>query len=283
MITMQQDRTLDELIARHAFAKALTCALSDPHQRRHATIWCDEHTELLQWAWESIKASQTDLTTDPLGLGELLASQAAIEPLVRWLATPLATRAAVFQRVFGLVVSKLCPPYETEYCHWNDPTYRAHQLADIAGFYQAFALEPNPTEPDRHDHIALEIEFIAFVLHKRIWLANSEEQANDADHDAVCREALATFMRDHLVWWAPTFAKCLERRIDQVLSPNLSDADREGLELFRGAAQVLRAWVAAERCFNSVAPSRRIIAPQVESHPPDDACASCGDASESCV
>src|SRR5690242_2596563 len=41
-----------------------------------------------------------------------------------------------YQQIFGLMVSKKCPPYETEYCPQTFSVYRSQQLADIAGFYR---------------------------------------------------------------------------------------------------------------------------------------------------
>ncbi len=56
-------------------------------------------------------------------------------------------------------------PYETEYTT-PDALYKAHQLADIAGFYRAFGLEMSTENRERPDHLAAELEFMHFLALK---------------------------------------------------------------------------------------------------------------------
>jgi TorA maturation chaperone TorD len=115
-----------------------------------------------------------------------------------------------FEAVFGLLLSCACPPYEMEYINDKFTFQRSQTLADIAGYYHAFGLRPSSQHPERQDHLVLALEFVAFLI-------GHEEQARelhtrDRDvHATVCRDAQERFLTDHLLWWAPAFAKLLQR------------------------------------------------------------------------
>ncbi|MDR7417142.1 MAG: molecular chaperone TorD family protein [Armatimonadota bacterium] len=76
-------------------------------------------------------------------------------------------------------------------------------LADVAGFYRAFGFEARGERPD---HLAAELEFLALLclLEARALLAGQPEEAR------VCAEARASFLRDHLLTWLPTFQEKVE-------------------------------------------------------------------------
>ena len=113
-----------------------------------------------------------------------------------------------YERTFGLLVSGACPPYETEYTDSSLAFQRSHGLADVSGFYSAFGLKRSEEHPERQDHIVLELEFVSCLL-------GLERQATESDDPlgpeqaAICRDALARFVRQHLCWWSPTFAVLL--------------------------------------------------------------------------
>jgi TorA maturation chaperone TorD len=108
-------------------------------------------------------------------------------------------------------VSSNCPPYETEYIDSKFTFQRSQGLADIAGFYRAFGLEPTAVHPERQDHLVLELEFTALLL-------GLEQAAAESDHPdriarrAVCADAYRKFLDDHLIWWVPTFAHLLSKQ-----------------------------------------------------------------------
>ncbi|MCC7191190.1 MAG: molecular chaperone TorD family protein [Phycisphaeraceae bacterium] len=263
-----------DLLARQVVVAALSEAMVDRRARPlDSTHRFDAN--LLRRAWAVLADSSRTQPPAKLGLGELRPEETDIEPLIRWLAREPQLRGEMYQVVFGLVASRDCTPYETEYCHWSDPTYRAQQMADIAGFYRAFSVEPSDLRPERHDHVSLELEFIAFLLQK---LSHAQQQAMGEGAE-VCQDALKNFVRDHIVWWIPTFARCVERRVER-MSPDLADtATRDALQDWAGAARVLRAWTAAERIANGVEPSQRIIAPMVEPPPAEEeSCGGCAQA-----
>lgn len=233
-----------------------------------------QQLDSLAGAWRAVIASTAAREMSELGLGELTSDRASIELLIDWLGADPARRGAAHEAVFGLIISKDCPPYETEFCHWNDPTYRSSQMADVGGFYRAFGLRPRRERPERQDHVSLEIEFVAFLQQKLALAIESGE----AEHVSVCREALAAFVRDHAAWWMPTFAGCVKRRITRLRSTPEGAAVADLLSALDGVADLLRAWIAIVRQDCGVEPVREIIAPNVPNWSAEqegDDCGSC--------
>src|SRR5262245_46231940 len=139
----------------------------------------------------------------PLGFGELPVEDLNVDELIKCLHRPPDDLFFEFDRVFGIGPTVDCPPYETEFCNNHEPFYRAQQMADVAGFYRAFGLQVARNDADRPDHIALEFEFMSFLVIKQR-LAEQGRTEQSAEHAAVCRSAQIEFLRDHLVWWVPS-------------------------------------------------------------------------------
>ena len=145
----------------------------------------------------------------------------------------------------------------------------------MSGFYCAFGLEPSRNVPERGDNVALELEFVAFLLEKLVSLRRVADLAS-AKHEAVCRDALAAFVADHVAWWIPPFGRCLEKRVAQLGTNTSCDPSPRDARLLSGVAQLLCAWVAAERTATGIEPYRRIVGPPVA--PPaaaNQSCATC--------
>jgi TorA maturation chaperone TorD len=126
---------------------------------------------------------------------------------------PLSASAfnAHYEQTFGLVVCGDCPPYETEYVDAKFTFQRSNGLADIAGFYQAFGLRQSEKHAERQDHLALEFEFMAWLLGlKRAALESNTGKLDEQVE--ICQNAERRFLAEHLTWWTPTFATLLERR-----------------------------------------------------------------------
>ncbi|MBI2930015.1 MAG: molecular chaperone TorD family protein [Planctomycetes bacterium] len=102
-------------------------------------------------------------------------------------------------------LSPECPPYETQY---GAPHVFAQsaELADVAAFYHACGLAA--PEKERVDHVAVELEFMAFLAIKEAYATYS----NERDRAAEMRELQRKFLTDHLARWAPSFAARFEAR-----------------------------------------------------------------------
>ena len=112
-----------------------------------------------------------------------------------------------YVRTFGHTISKEFPPYEAEYGQ-SHIFQKSQNLADIAGFYRAFGQELAPDLNDRLDHIGVELEFMHVLCLKEAYAlakGHPEEQL------AVCREAQAKFLEEHLGQWAFGFVQKLEK------------------------------------------------------------------------
>lgn len=139
--------------------------------------------------------------------------RSVLEPLT------LAEIEASHLRCFGHTISKECPPYEGEYdqAHIFQKT---QALADIAGFYRAFGLEPAAEAHERADHISVELEFMHFLCRKEAYALG---RGHAPERIAQSREAQATFLREHLGRWAPEFARRLCAKDDRGLYGRLSE------------------------------------------------------------
>lgn len=270
-----------ELTARRLVAAALSTALRDPLTLPGGALVA--HPGAVVAAWELVGACHAGVRQADLGLGEIVPSAADPRPLALWLQLGRVERERVSQRVFGLIVSKECPPYETEFCASQDSFFRAQHMADIAGFYRAFGVEPGGDSPDRVDHVSTVLEFVAFLLEKLGVLAAGVEGPAELEHRQTCEAALGSFVRDHVIWWMPTFARCLERRVEKLVAGEADPVAADRLRLLAGVGGVLRAWVAAERLWAGLEPARRLVAPAVAGPSTDEGgCHTCDSQGGAC-
>lgn len=111
------------------------------------------------------------------------------------------------RRIFTHILSLDCPPCETVYTaqHIFQET---QELSDIAGFFRAFGLER--AEPQRPDHISLELEFMHFLTFKEAYAALNHGPSKAR----FCRHVQRKFLREHLGRWAPEFARRLEMKAE---------------------------------------------------------------------
>lgn len=108
-------------------------------------------------------------------------------------------------------------PYEGSYV----PAVRASaEMADIAGFQRAFGVRASG---ERADHVVTELEFLALLcLKEGLALGNGrEEQA------AVCRDAQAKFLRDHLGRWVSAFEAAVAKHARLALYPAVARLVRD--------------------------------------------------------
>lgn len=111
----------------------------------------------------------------------------------------------VYAELFGHTLRGTCPPYELEYDR-HDVTYQASELADLAGFYEAFGLRMTDGAAERVDHAGVECEFMSVLAARQAYaLECSSDEALK-----VLREAQQRFLTDHLGRWFPAFATRLQ-------------------------------------------------------------------------
>jgi TorA maturation chaperone TorD len=203
-------------VARETAYRFFALMLSNPRYDQWSELQDPENRCLITSSSDLIRTESED-DPIPLGFGERPASEFDLSPILTLLTQPDLDAVAEFDRVFGLVTLRECPPYETEHCINDDPFFRAQQLADAAGFYRAFGLTQSRIRPDRADHIALQLSFMAHLLMMER-LADSDERAS------ICADAAKRFFRDHIAWWVPSFARGLRKRAEGSLYALVADA-----------------------------------------------------------
>lgn len=197
-------------------------------------------------------------SADSLGPGEQPLS--ALDPDRVLASLPTSERAFhnLYEATFGLLVSNACPPYGTEYIDAKFSFQRSNGLADVSGYYRAFGMSVSSEHPERHDHVVLELEFMAFLLGLERQAAVDDVRSEE--RRLVCRSAQKQFFADHVAWWAPAFAKLLAREA--------------GAGFYLAAAEFLGALIAAERALLGVQRAGRAEQPQAIELPEEcDGCA----------
>jgi TorA maturation chaperone TorD len=249
-------------LARECLYRFLGVALSDPYTDGWRAVVNAENQCLATEAADLLRA-ETAAEPAALGFGELPPEQLDLHPLLAQLERPVAELREEYDQVFGLVPARECPPFETEYHPTSETFFRTQQLADVAGFYRAFGIEPAAATPERPDHLALELEFMAFVLmKKRLALTGPDRDVDGDQRASVCDEAQRTFFRDHLAWWVPAFATGLRRKA--------------GSGYYAAVGQVLAALIPVERRRFDVPAPRVPLQPALIERPEEQAgCAGC--------
>jgi TorA maturation chaperone TorD len=133
------------------------------------------------------------------------------------------------EHVFLFDRQATCPPYEGAFGPtppWS--AGRATHLADVAGFFAAFGVQPAAGRPDAEDHVAAELDFLGVLSAKE---AFARAEGLEAELE-VTRKAVLDFLGDHLGRWADAFARGVTEASPQ--------------PFYRVAAETLAAWVAGE-------------------------------------
>lgn len=173
---------------------------------------------------------------------------------------PVRALESQFTRLFTHVHSADCPPYETDFTT-RDVFRQSQELADLGGFYRAFGVEPSRADPERPDHVAVELEFLHLLTYKEAWARARGED----DRAALCRQAQESFLASHLLAWVPEFV----RRV-AALAPGTP---------YRAAARLGTAFLAAEAARLGIEAQRGPVGAARGAGPaelvPDDAPAPC--------
>jgi TorA maturation chaperone TorD len=249
------DRSLN--LARQALYRFTSLCFLDPKQESWERLDALRGDPILFEAAQLIR-ELPEAKPKELGRGERPLE--CLDPLgvLRQLPDSPAALNAQYERTFGLLVSNACPPYETEYIDSQLSFQRSNTMADLSGFYQAFGLTTSAAHPERSDHIVLELEFMAFLLglQRR---AEDDDARQRNDRVEVCHSAQASFLKEHLAWWTPAFARLLGR-------------ENSG-GFYEAAGVFLAALIPAERAILRVALTASEVQPSVVERPEE--CSDC--------
>ena len=254
--------------ARATIYRFLSLAASDPRASRWEEL---KNPDLQELAAAAAAFLGEEFQSTFLAPGELDPRRLNLAHLLEGIGESREQRVQEYDRVFGLVLSRECPPYETEYCLQTFSVYRSQVLGDVAGYYGAFGLEPSREDPERQDHIALQLEFMVWIINREI----DAMEANQQERATICREAQEAFVRDHLAWWVPAFAFALRKKADGLRDEG---GIQEPAQSFQGALGVaLAAFIACERAELRIDPPKELLAPRPEQADSINDCGACAE------
>ena len=259
------DHEIARLSAREHVLRFLSLAASDPAARRFEDFLDPDFQDLACAAARHLAADQASQPAQ-LAPGEVSPENLDLAPLVEAANVPRPQLVEDYTQVFGLVVSKECPPYEVQYCPQTFSVFRSQHLADIAGFYHAFGVAPGRDAPEREDHLACELEFLAWLVAKERH-ALAGEGDDWAERVATCRDAQRSFVTEHVAWWVPAFARALRERADSLTPPAAFQA---------AFSDALAAFIPVERAALDVPPPQILAEPRPDDEQAGEGCAGCG-------
>ncbi|KAB1187250.1 MULTISPECIES: molecular chaperone [Haloferax] len=120
-----------------------------------------------------------------------------------------------YTRLFVGPAGPPCPPYESVYRDGDDPDelgpVNGPATTAVVRWYQEFGVQPAPDHPDLPDHIATELEFVAYLA----------EEGLD--------ERLDQFLDEHLTVWTDEFLSQVENEARDEFYTSLATVTREVL------------------------------------------------------
>lgn len=245
------------LLARQALYRFATLSLLDPQADNWERLAALRSAPILTEAAALIR-SLPEAVPDRMGRGEKPLNHLDPQGILTRLPASHRELDDQYVRHFGLLVSNACPPYETEYINSKFDFQRSNALADISGFYGAFGLCISVDHPERSDHIVLELEFMANLIGLEVRATSDSGGMND-ERSQICRNAQSRFVREHLAWWVPAFARLLQRE-----NPN---------GFYAAVGDFLAALIPAERALLSVESATDHVGPTAVERP--EACEGC--------
>lgn len=233
------------LHARRACYRLAALALADPRSGTWHELADPAAQDLVSQAAEILREEDAAVAR-PLALGERPLADLDPARVFARLPPTAAELNELYEANFGLLGGSKCPPYETEYVPHKFTFQRSHMLADVAGFYRAFGLDTSSSHPDRPDHIAIQCEFLAQLLYLESQAIQNATTEGTARAE-VCADGAKLFLKDHVVWWMPAFAKLL--------------AYQDPGGYYEAVAHFLAAFLAAERALAGIAPPKHAAEP----------------------
>jgi TorA maturation chaperone TorD len=212
----------------------LAALLSHPDEGKWGRVLNANAQRLAIATADSLRAAASDMKYTILP-GELPCDQLDLRFLVVELCQPLEHLKAEHERIFCAPRAEPgCSPYELNHGGRPGDFALAESLADLAGIYRAFGFDARDKLPLRPDHIAYELEFMAWLSVQRrlaIHMAPVDDEAGE--QAGLCDLAQRNFFGDHLEHWVVSFANGLQKYT--------------GGGCFEALGRFLAAWVPFER------------------------------------
>ena len=117
------------------------------------------------------------------------------------------------------------PPFGSVYLE-SEGRLMGQSTADVKRIYQECGLSISPDFHSPPDHVAAELEFLAY-------LGFQEESSRDEQQSTFFREQRALFLRRHIGYWFPMLADNIEKYTIQDFYLKLSRLTRQFLDLVR--------------------------------------------------
>ncbi len=132
-----------------------------------------------------------------------------------------------YTRLFIGPYSLPAPPYGSVYIE-NERKVMGDSSMDAKKRYQSFGLDISNSIKEVPDHIAVELEFMFFLIYKEI----ENIQSNDPEQTQEIIYHQKSFLSDHLNMWIPDFTDCV--------------IENAGTEFYRNLAKATKIFVAEE-------------------------------------
>lgn len=147
-----------------------------------------------------------------------------------------------FTLLFSLSSSPDCPTFESAFA-CSQPAEQTSLMADVAGFYRAFGVDP-AGQGLRPDDIRVELEFMAFLCRKQLYAV----EHLGAPRVAQVNRAMRMFIGEHLGRWAPGLGRSIT-------------AHANGSTFYTAVGMGLTLWLEEECQRLKVTPTNRYDAP----------------------
>ena len=126
-----------------------------------------------------------------------------------------------YSRLFVGPFELLAPPYGSVYLD-TGRTMMGDSTMDVKNRYTDIGLNLSQTLKEAPDHIAIELEFMYYLIFKEIEAMEKAELENAMDYLRVQKE----FLEDHLGHWVPEFADDVEKNASTDFYKSLARATK---------------------------------------------------------